>query len=169
MIGLPEIGISASALLLISIVINIFIQVLFCSVLYEEEEFTGNVYPQLREDMALWRMKTGHDESEMDMTSTSLVSRVCNGDGSLAVAGSQITLVGEINKFLGLKVEEFDYSQSENMGLYENMKKYIPGPLLCFVCVILWTLIILKEYRRIFMILRAAFLCPEPYELIWFE
>ena len=67
------------------------------------------------------------------MAGTSLVTRVCNGDGSVILSTVQATLVEHVNSFLGMEKDEF------------TLPAFRPGILLCMLCIVLWTLCIYKE------------------------
>ena len=74
-----------------------------------------------------------HDARYLDLAGTSLVSRVCAGDGSLILSTVQATLIEHINDFLGLQPEEF------------AMNVWQPGTLLCMLCILLWSLCVYKD------------------------
>jgi len=96
-----------------------------------------------------WRTSIAHDSRYLDLAGTSLVSRVCAGDGSLILSTVQATLVEQINDFLGLQATEFDFNFWQ------------PGTLLCMLCILLWSLCVYKEFRKIWHALEAATTIPK--------
>eukprot|EP00913_Durusdinium_trenchii_P030329 g28411.t1 len=79
---------------------------------------------------------------------TSLVTRVCTGDGALILSNRQATLVAQINSFLGLQMDQFDLPVLQI------------GTLLCILCILLWSLCVYKEFRRISLALAGAVQIP---------
>ena len=85
------------------------------------------------ESAKVWRTSVAHDYKYLDLARTSLVSRVCSGDGALILSTIQATLVQHINSFLGLHETEFERPTLQ------------PGVLLCMLCIILWSLCVYKD------------------------
>ena len=57
----------------------------------------------------IWRTSVAHDAKYLDLSSTSLVSRVCNGDSALILSTTQAILVNHINSFLGLEKTQIEF------------------------------------------------------------
>ena len=77
-------------------------QVMFSLILFTDD-FAGdsvNVEEEV-ENARKWRTSIAHDWRHMDLGQTSLVSRVCQGNGALILSTPQAELVGQINSFLG--------------------------------------------------------------------
>ena len=113
------------------------------------------------QEMKRWRLTTGHDMSQMDMAGTSLVGRVCGQDGSLSVATSQVAIVGEIYRYINWREDGIDRekAQIESQEVLEILS--MTGPAMCSVCVLLWTLIILSEFRKIISLLLGVCSIPK--------
>lgn len=86
----------------------------------------------------------------MDLALTSLVSRVCNGDGSLILSTGQAGLVEEINQYMGFSAE----------SAFESVELMPPGILLCSLCMVLWCVVLCGELRSIAVSLAAALQIP---------
>ena len=74
----------------------------------------------------------------MDLSGTSLVGRVCHLDSALSVASNQAGIVQQINFYLDLDLTSLTLDGGLPLG-----------PILCCVCVIIWSLFILRELRGI--------------------
>ena len=72
----------------------------------------------------------------MDLAGTSLVTRVCKGDGSVILSTVQATLVEHVNSFLGMEKDGFD------------LPAFQPGILLCMLCIVLWALCVYKDCTK---------------------
>jgi len=99
-----------------------------------------------------WRVSVAHDSKYLDLAGASLVSRVCAGDGALILSNTQASLIEHINSFLGLQKDDFIPASVE------------PGSMLCMLCIILWSLCVYKEYRKIWNGLEAASHLPKAYK-----
>lgn len=87
---------------LILLLVNLGMQVMFSLILFTDD-FAGdsvNVEEEV-ENARKWRTSIAHDWRHMDLGQTSLVSRVCQGNGALIISTPQAELVGQINSFLG--------------------------------------------------------------------
>ncbi|CAE7526346.1 unnamed protein product [Symbiodinium microadriaticum] len=97
----------------------------------------------------------------MDLSQTSLVTRVCDEDSSLLVASTQAKLLSDINKFLGIQKTAFEATFDQ------------PGVTLCMLCIILWilgsivgscqknrNLCVYRELRNIWLNLQAVLQLP---------
>ncbi|CAE7040361.1 unnamed protein product [Symbiodinium sp. CCMP2456] len=97
----------------------------------------------------------------MDLSQTSLVTRVCDEDSSLLVASTQAKLLSDINKFLGIQKTAFEATFDQ------------PGVTLCMLCIILWNLCVYRELRNIWLNLqgdspeRAWDIRPIDLALLW--
>ncbi|CAE6921811.1 unnamed protein product [Symbiodinium sp. KB8] len=95
-----------------------------------------------------WRTFTAHDFKHLDITETSLVSRVCNGDGSLIMSTKQADLILQLNAYLGMKAHEL------------TPEGVSPGSVLCVLCIAWWCLYVAREYRAIFSSLEGLWNVP---------
>mmetsp|Transcript_1554 Transcript_1554/g.3660 ORF Transcript_1554/g.3660 Transcript_1554/m.3660 type:complete len:710 (+) Transcript_1554:34-2163(+) len=130
------------------VLLNFFMQGAFSWVLLTDA-FIGEAFETRVESAKIWRTSVAHDFKYLDLADTSLVSRVCTGDGALILSTTQATLIHQINSFLGLQKEQFDHSVFQ------------PGILLGMICIILWTLCVYKEFRRIWLQMEAAWTIPK--------
>lgn len=148
-VGLPELGSGASAVLLASMLLNALTQAYICWVLVHSEKFISqNAFKDLLQAAERWRISEAHDHTAVDAGGVSLVSRVCGQDAALSVAGTQSTILGEINAYLGLQPYQLSPT---SVGT---------GPLLCSVCLFLFTVLILRELRRLFCSVHAVGALP---------
>jgi len=137
-IGLPELRPFNAGLLLLALLLNATVQIYLCLVLLTSGDFIQpDRFYDLEAPMRHWRMTHGHNAGEVDAAGRSLVSRVCGDDQSLAVALSQGSLLTEINAYLGLLPEEL---QPQGLGT---------GPLLCTMCIFLFTGLVMRELRSL--------------------
>ncbi|CAE7359095.1 unnamed protein product [Symbiodinium pilosum] len=131
MAGLIDVGIFdhifAGALVLLNLVMQTAFSVILLTPAFMGEDF-GTKIDSARE----WRTSIAHDYKYMDLAGTSLVTRVCNGDGSVILSTVQATLVEHVNSFLGMEKKQFD------------LPVFQPGVLLCMLCIVLWTLCVYK-------------------------
>ncbi|CAE7375478.1 unnamed protein product [Symbiodinium sp. CCMP2592] len=118
------------------VLLNFFMQGAFSWVLLTDA-FIGEAFETRVESAKIWRTSVAHDFKYLDLADTSLVSRVCTGDGALILSTTQATLIHQINSFLGLQKEQFDHSVFQ------------PGILLGMICIILWTLCVYKDHNRL--------------------
>ena len=113
-----------------------------------KDDFIGDGFESQVDSAKVWRTSVAHDHKYMDLADTSLVSRVCSGDGALILSTNQATLVEHINSFLGLEADDFGRSIFQ------------PGVLLCMLCIIQWSLCVYKDWHGP---LRHSVLCvPQP-------
>eukprot|EP00435_Cladocopium_sp_Y103_P040701 s3782_g11.t1 len=124
-------------------VLGTVMQIVFVSVLLSDS-FLGDPVEQKVEAARQWRAGSAHDVKHMDLALTSLVSRVCSGDGSLILSTGQADLIAEINSFLGI----------QDGGLVPQMIP--PGTTLCMLCIGLWCVVLGGEFRAIATSLVAA-------------
>ncbi|CAE7255393.1 serS [Symbiodinium sp. CCMP2592] len=111
------------------------VQIIFTIILLTDD-FLGAPFSAKLESARSWR-RSAHDHSYMDLAGSSLVSRVCNLDDSLVLSNAQAGIITEINSFLGLGLLEF-----QTAGLR-------PGMVLSTLCILLWCLYLLKEFRLV--------------------
>ncbi|CAK9019588.1 unnamed protein product [Durusdinium trenchii] len=133
----------------ILLIVNIGMQAMFSTILFSEH-FAGagvDVEEEL-EHARLWRTSIAHDWRYMDLSETSLASRVCKSDAALILSTPQAELVDHINSFLGLQTGEF------KPGFLQ------PGILLCMLCILHWGLCVYKEFRSIWSTLEAVATIP---------
>eukprot|EP00439_Symbiodinium_sp_Y106_P045398 s3721_g5.t1 len=95
-----------------------------------------------------WRTFTAHDFKHLDITETSLVSRVCNEDGSLIMSTKQADLISQLNAYLGMQAHEL------------TPEGVSPGSVLCVLCIAWWCLYVAREYRAIFSSLEGLWNVP---------
>ncbi|CAE6955641.1 unnamed protein product [Symbiodinium sp. CCMP2456] len=141
--GLIDVGIVDTMFAIALVFLNLLMQSAF-SIILLTPGFMGDEFENKIQSAQMWRTSVAHDERYMDLAGTSLVTRVCNGDGSVILSTVQATLVEHVNSFLGMEKDEF------------TLPAFRPGILLCMLCIVLWTLCILKEFRRIWVQLEAA-------------
>ena len=162
--GLIDVGIVDTMFASALVFLNLGMQSAF-SIILLTPAFMGDEFESKIQSAQLWRTSVAHDERwanvkwptdvlhicglhqtfrcraqqfpdasrYMDLAGTSLVTRVCNGDGSVILSTVQATLVEHVNSFLGMEKDEF------------TLPAFRPGILLCMLCIVLWTLCILKE------------------------
>ena len=93
----------------------------------------------------------------MDLSQTSLATRVCSADGALILSTVQATLVNNINSFLGLGTQDFE------------PQFFQPGILLCVLCILLWSLCVYKEFRSILLSMEAISSLPRAQTTVYHE
>ncbi|CAK9040758.1 unnamed protein product [Durusdinium trenchii] len=146
-IGLVDVGLWDVIFSILLMLLNLGMQAGFSYIILGEG-FMGSEFALQLDFARRWRSSFAHDHKYLDLTSRSLVSRVCWGDGSLILATSQATLVDQINSYLTL-----DYDQFE-LGYFQD------GKLLCMLCILLWALCVYKEFRNIWLTLECLFHLP---------
>eukprot|EP00439_Symbiodinium_sp_Y106_P080527 s516_g19.t1 len=148
--GLIDVGIFDTMFASALVFLNLLMQSAF-SIILLTPAFMGDEFESKIQSAQSWRTSVAHDERYMDLAGTSLVTRVCNGDGSVILSTVQATLVEHVNSFLGMEKDEF------------ILPAFRPGILLCMLCIVLWTLCIYKEFRRIWVQLEAAAGIPKAH------
>ncbi|CAE7298639.1 unnamed protein product [Symbiodinium necroappetens] len=148
--GLIDVGIFDTMFASALVLLNLLMQSAF-SIILLTPAFMGDEFESKIQSAQSWRTSVAHDERYMDLAGTSLVTRVCNGDGSVILSTVQATLVEHVNSFLGMEKDEF------------TLPAFRPGILLCMLCIVLWTLCIYKEFRRIWVQLEAAAGIPKAF------
>ena len=131
-LGLADVGWFDNVFAVLLVLLNLLMQGSFSQILLSEY-FMGEPFETKLQDAKTWRTSIAHDSRYLDLAGTSLVSRVCAGDGSLILSTVQATLVEQINDFLGLQATEFDFNFWQ------------PGTLLCMLCILLWSLCVYKD------------------------
>jgi len=139
----------------LDVIISVFLlvasavmQVTFFIILLDED-FLGEPFEQEIAHAITWRDGVAHDYKYMDLAGTSLVSRVCNDDGKLILSTQQASLLKQINAFMGLENGEF------------HAKMYQPGTVLCMMCILLWCLYLVQEFRAVLFSLEAVGQLPK--------
>ena len=130
-LGLADVGWFDNVFAMLLVLLNLLMQGSFTQILLSEY-FMGEPVETNLQSAKTWRTSIAHDSRYLDLAGTSLVSRVCAGDGSLILSTVQATLVEQINDFLGLQETEFDFNFWQ------------PGTLLCMLCILLWSLCVYK-------------------------
>ena len=133
-LGLADVGGFDTVFALLLVLLNLLMQGSF-SVILLSEYFMGQPFETNVQSAKDWRTSIAHDSRYLDLAGTSLVSRVCAGDGSLILSTVQATLIEHINDFLGLQPLDFVFSPWQ------------PGTLLCMLCILLWSLCVYKDAR----------------------
>lgn len=135
-IGLPGMGAAGSFMLLLSVLINVMLQLVFC--LIASHAFTGDTLPDPAEARQ-WRLISGHDYYNMDSDNwVSLVERVCGNDNSLIVSGRQLDILEQIREYL----ESLPMLGDNAAG------KICIGEMLCAVTVAVWLFIVAVEIQN---------------------
>ncbi|CAE7326383.1 unnamed protein product [Symbiodinium sp. CCMP2592] len=147
-LGLADVGWFDNVFAMLLVLLNLLMQGSFTQILLSEY-FMGDPFETKLQSAKTWRTSIAHDSRYLDLAGTSLVSRVCAGDGSLILSTVQATLVEQINDFLGLQETEFAFNFWQ------------PGTLLCMLCILLWSLCVYKEFRKIWHALEAAASLPK--------
>eukprot|EP00435_Cladocopium_sp_Y103_P072928 s29_g41.t2 len=129
--------------------VNLGMQAMFSSILLSDDfNDAGVQVEEERENARKWRMSIAHDWRYMDLSETSLVTRVCQSDGALILSTPQAELIGQINSFLGLGPGDFE------PGFLQ------PGIFLCSICILHWGLCVYKEFRSVWLALEAVIMIP---------
>ncbi|CAK9067330.1 Vacuolar protein sorting-associated protein 11-like [Durusdinium trenchii] len=149
-LGLATAGPWDVSFALLLLFLNLGMQVAF-SVIIMTEDFMGSPFVKQIPFAQRWRTSIAHDKQYMDLSETSLVSRVCQGDGSLILSTTQATLIDQINSFLSLSFDEFQPTFGQT------------GTLLCMLCILLWALCVYKEYRSVWLALEAIWQIPRSW------
>ena len=131
-LGLADVGLFDTVFSVVLVLLNLLMQGSF-SVILLSEYFMGDPFDTKLQSAKDWRTSIAHDSRYLDLAGTSLVSRVCEGDGSLILSTVQATLIQHINDFLGLQTQDFAFNFWQ------------PGTLLCMLCILLWSLCVYKE------------------------
>mmetsp|Transcript_10687 Transcript_10687/g.33830 ORF Transcript_10687/g.33830 Transcript_10687/m.33830 type:complete len:669 (+) Transcript_10687:123-2129(+) len=134
-IGLPEVCHGASAVLMVNLLLNLFVQLSMTWFLLNTKSFVNSdFFKELKKEADTWRLTEGHAHDKTDARSVNLVSRVCGQDETLSEATAQLGTLQEINDYLGLDPYQLEDPQ-------------IKGIALCIVCVILFILLVFQELR----------------------
>jgi len=143
LVGTRILGRGGCVLVLIALLTTVFVQLLLCAIV--TQNLVGDVMDEnILSGLRMWRTNTAHDVRNLDVGShTSLASRVCNSDASLAVSTYQQTLVDGINEYLGRS----DGSGGSFRQRHSNMSVVFGGPVLCLCVEAMWFLYILVEIR----------------------
>ena len=142
-LGLTNSGWVDNTIAVLLLVCSAGMQITF-SVILLGKDFLGDPFSEQIDIAKDWRRSVAHDHKHMDLAQTSLVSRVCNGDGKLILSTDQASLLSQINAFLGLESRDFELPWLQ------------PGILLCMLCILLWCLYLCNELRAVFFSLEAV-------------
>lgn len=83
----------------------------------------------------------------MDLSGSSLATQACSAAYS-GFAGPAGSMIQEINLYLGLSNEQFD------------MSTFRPGTIVCVLCILIWSLCVMKELRSYWLMIQAIFWIP---------
>eukprot|EP00927_Polykrikos_kofoidii_P010570 TRINITY_DN14454_c0_g1_i5.p1 TRINITY_DN14454_c0_g1~~TRINITY_DN14454_c0_g1_i5.p1 ORF type:complete len:805 (-),score=87.97 TRINITY_DN14454_c0_g1_i5:246-2660(-) len=149
--GAPGVGVLGSIFLLLIIALNLYIQVIFCSIVWtafgSEEESV--FHPAIVKEAERWRFNEAHSTDRMDKVAwASHGSRVCGNDGSLVSGNVQAGLVGERERYI-------KHLTVGNITLNKQ------GFLLAWTCLALWYLTVAGELIRGFEMMGS--LCAIPH------
>jgi len=147
-IGLADVGWFDAICSLLLVLLNFTMQVAFSGVLLSDS-FMGDSFDTKVGSAKTWRTRVAHDDAYLDLGGTSLVSRVCAGDGALILSTQQATLIEEINNFLALGKDDLE------------PPVFQIGVMLCVLCILLWSLCVYKEIRRVWLSLEATLQIPK--------
>ena len=90
-------------LAILLLLLNLGMQIMFAYVILGPS-FMGAEFSEEIATAQRWRDGIAHDYKYMDLSQTSLATRVCSGDGALILSTVQATLVNQINSFMGFCV-----------------------------------------------------------------
>ena len=99
-IGLADAGKFDRVFAVLLVFLNLGMQTAFSWVLLSDS-FMGAAFDSNIDHAKKWRTSVAHDYKFIDLADTSLVSRVCSGDGALILSTTQANLINHINSFLG--------------------------------------------------------------------
>lgn len=146
-VGLTDAGWLDALFSVLILLANVVMQTLFINILFNKS-FLGDPFETNVKNTRIWRTSLAHSFRYMDLSQTSLVTRVCDEDSSLLVASTQAKLLSDINKFLGIQKTAFEATFDQ------------PGVTLCMLCIILWNLCVYRELRNIWLNLQAVLQLP---------
>ena len=143
----PAVGIGGSCYLLLLLLLNIVCQVGFATIIHASGMATPDVDDDTVNDLVNWRRFTAQSISHFnDVSRLTLAERVCNGDDSLELSGSQASLHEALSRYLG----------DDNEGLL--------GPLMCLLALLAWTMTMVKEILTCIKLLLASMTLPSSRE-----
>eukprot|EP00439_Symbiodinium_sp_Y106_P026093 s1473_g3.t1 len=155
-IGLVRAGRFDMVYAVVLLLVNCAMQIMFALILLDEG-FMGEDFETQKHNAQIWRTSVAHDYKYMDLAETSLVTRVCSGDGALILSTIQATLIEQINNYLRLGIDQFEQDQ------------FGPGTLLCMLCILLWSLCVFKEFRHIWLAVAGAVNLPKSRHTVFTE
>ncbi|CAE7626587.1 unnamed protein product, partial [Symbiodinium microadriaticum] len=155
-IGLVRAGRFDMVYAIVLLLVNCAMQIMFALILLDEG-FMGEDFETQKQNAQTWRTSVAHDYKYMDLAETSLVTRVCSGDGALILSTIQATLIEQINNYLRLGTDQFEQDQ------------FGPGTLLCMLCILLWSLCVFKEFRHIWLAVAGAMNIPKSKRTVFTE
>ena len=126
--------------------VNVTMQSLF-TLIIASPEFLGTDFSENAKTARVWRGSFAHDVAYVDLSGQSLATRVCDEDGSLIYSTAQATMISHINSYLGLaKLGPEGFA----VGSFQ------PGVLLAVMCILLWIICIVREFRSVWYVLQAV-------------
>ncbi|CAJ1444957.1 unnamed protein product [Effrenium voratum] len=128
---------------IVLLLLNVGMQAMFSYIIIGED-FMGKDFGIELVKARQWRTSFAHDHKHLDLAGSSLVTRVCSGEGALILSTMQTSLIEDINSFLGLKQGQFQ------PGWFQ------PGVLLNLLCILLWSFCVFKELRSIWLLWEAT-------------
>lgn len=110
--------------------------------------YAGWLRPEVQvSDANSWRNLLAHDAKYVDLSGNSLATQACSAAYS-GFAGPAGSMIQEINLYLGLSNEQFD------------MSTFRPGTIVCVLCILIWSLCVMKELRSYWLMIQAIFWIP---------
>lgn len=110
--------------------------------------YAGWLRPEVQvSDANSWRNLLAHDAKYVDLSGKSLATQACSAAYS-GFAGPAGSMIQEINLYLGLSNEQFD------------MSTFRPGTIVCVLCILIWSLCVMKELRSYWLMIQAIFWIP---------
>lgn len=110
--------------------------------------YAGWLRPEVQvSDANSWRNLSAHDAKYVDLSGNSLATQACSAAYS-GFAGPAGSMIQEINLYLGLSNEQFD------------MSTFRPGTIVCVLCILIWSLCVMKELRSYWLMIQAIFWIP---------
>eukprot|EP00927_Polykrikos_kofoidii_P067499 TRINITY_DN6298_c0_g1_i5.p1 TRINITY_DN6298_c0_g1~~TRINITY_DN6298_c0_g1_i5.p1 ORF type:complete len:721 (+),score=85.29 TRINITY_DN6298_c0_g1_i5:190-2352(+) len=151
-----RIGLGASIMLILAIILNCVLQLFLCFVLFSMPGFvpqsSERPFAALVGEMRTWRLTEGHKLDNLRLDGVNLVSRVCGGDGSLSSSQAQANILEEINVYLNLERNQFESTFLRSKG-----------PLLAIVCIFFHCMTMLGELRDISQLAFAVLALPRAH------
>ena len=146
-LGFTEAGCLDTLISCLLLLASAALQVTFSLILLSED-FLGEPFVKHLGHAEKWRRGLAHDYKHMDLSETSLASRVCNKDETLIVSTNQANLIGQINAFLSIRPAQHEPTELRR------------GILLCMLCIFLWCLYLCNEFRAIGLSFEAILQVP---------
>ena len=134
-LGLTPLGVGASAVGCVLLILNVLIQLIFTSI-----TMTSLTDPAFDDDdissLRKWRRSVAHHIKYMDpISKTSLGERVCDGDSGLEISQGQSAAYQDLDDYLE------DYSPFGGM----SNSPISVGPMMCVLAIVCWSMSVFKE------------------------